>query len=177
MKKILFSAFILGFVILSDCAPKWVTTSKPAIQTAGNSVYNLTLEPRKEEFNYYSFFRLTVANNSNTPIEIDWNQTFYLFNGKTAKGFIFQGVTAEQIKDGTIPPDTVLPGATLQREIAALRLVSWAPIGDKSVTPTETRYTPGAMPDGENGVLLFVTYKGKPLRQKISVSIQSEKSN
>lgn len=137
MKKAVSFAFILATLGLAACAPTWVTTSEPAIQSVGNDVYQLTLEPKKEEFNYYAFFRLTVANTSNAPIEIDWNQTYYLINGKRAKGFIFKGVTAEQIKEGTIPNDTVQPGASLVRDIAALRLITWAPIGDKKRHPFE----------------------------------------
>jgi hypothetical protein len=177
MKTAVSIILLLVIVGLTACAPTWVTTSEPAIQYANNAVYKLALEPRKKGFNYYSFFNLTITNISETPIEIDWNRSLYLFNDKPARGFIFQGVTADQIKAGTIPMDTVLPGAEMTKNIAPLRLITWAPVRDKSVTPKGTRYNAGAMPDGKNGVLLYAIQDGKTLRQAISVSIQSEKAN
>ena len=79
MKKISgVSVFVLLW-IFAGCAtvpPKrWV--SNPPVQMSENQYYQAQLEPLKKGHDFFTLFLLTVVNNTDKNLEIDWN---YLMN-------------------------------------------------------------------------------------------------
>ena len=176
MKKILGFCMILFLLLLTGCAPiTKIWTSNPVIQTSGNQYYEAQIETLKKdqkgEYNFFVLFRLTVKNRTEKKLEIDWNKTRYIYNGRTRGGFVFKGIKAEDIKNLTIPFDIVSPGHTFSKDIAPVKLIAWAPLRDQSVGKNESGFSPGVIPEGENGINLVVRLNGQEIREKITVNI------
>ena len=179
MKKIAGFCLILLLLLLTECAPKTkIWTSNPVIQTSGNQYYEAQVETlkrdKKREYNFFVLFRLTVKNRTEKNLEIDWNKTRYIYNGRTRGGFVFTGIKAEDIKNLTIPFDIVFPGHTFSKEIAPIKLIAWAPLRDRSVGKDESSLSPGIIPEGENGIFLVVRQNGQEIREKITLNIETK---
>ena len=178
MKKI--AVFIIGILLLllTSCAPttkNW--TSDPVIQTADNPYYKARLEPLKKdsrERNFFVLFRLTIINKSDKHLEVDWNKTRYVLNGLNYGRFIFEGIDPENLKNLTIPFAKIPAGNTFSKEIAPLKLLGKAPLRDQSVGVNESSFSPGIIPEGENGIYLVVRYSGKEVCEKITLTIASK---
>ena len=146
--------------------------ANPVVQTLENASYRIAFEPKKTGGNFFRIFALTVQNKGSGDIEIDWNRTRYLYEGKEAAGFVFQGITPADVSAGSIPSDVVPGGGTYFREIAPHRLIAFAPIRDKSVAPGESGISAGPLPGGRNGISLALRKDGKLTRETLEVSIE-----
>lgn len=178
MKK--FTGFIITLLVLllTWCAPtKKIWTSDPAFQSADNSYFKARIEPIKRDSkdrNFFVLFRLTIINKTDKNLEIDWNKTRYILNGMNYGRFVFQGVDPEALKNLTIPFDTIPAGINFSKEIAPLKLIGKAPLRDRSVGVNQSSFSPGIIPEGENGIYLVVRYSEKEVREKIMLTIKSE---
>jgi len=165
--------FIIIFSVLA-CAHKQAKRwySQPAEQTITRQNVRVDIGPLKRDNPYYVSFRLSIANNTAIPIEVDWNQTRYLHKGNDLGVFVFQGIDPKTIKDA-IPPDTIAAGETFTREIFPLRTIAFLP---RDQTPGEGRlgFLPGILPAGENGVLLVLRQGNRKIRQTLSVRLRAE---
>ena len=166
---------ILLFV-LTGCTPMPMKTwtSSPVKQTAQNPYYEVRFEPLKQNNNFFEMFRLTVINKSDKNLTIDWNKTRYIFNGRTRGVFVFKGINPEDIKNLTIPADTVPPRAKFSKEIAPAKLVAFAPIGDRSISAAKSGFSPGVIPEGENGMYLVIRTPEQEMRENITLNIESK---
>lgn len=154
------------------CAPVMVSVSDPAIQTASNLYYEAQLEPLKQGIRSFVVFRLTVANKTETELQIDWNKTRYLFNGKPHGLYVFRGIEPEAIKYRTIAPDIISPRDTFTRIIAPQELLAYAPFREQhTLSPDESAISGGPIPAGENGILLVVKKSGEEITGKLVVRI------
>jgi len=171
--KALSTFFLIGCLI--GCAPiqtkSW--TSTPVMQTAANQYYEARIEPLKKDHNFFEYLRLTITSKTDENLEIDWNKTRYILNGRNYGGFVFKGIDPEQIKNLTIPPDIVSARQTFSKEISPFKLLAGAPIRYRSVGVNESGFSPGVIPDGENGVYLVVRSNGKEVIEKITLNIIS----
>ena len=174
MKKITIGIFIFLLFLQAGCAPQKVWTSNPTKQITGNNYYEVLLEPVREDHYFFVMFKISVTNKTNKDLEIDWNKTRYIYNGKLHGGFAFEGIGPENVKNNTIPPDKIAAGSVFVKEIAPIKLIAWAPIRDSSVREGETGISPGKLPAGENGVLLFVRQDGQEIRQNVTVNLKYE---
>ena len=165
---------ILLLLMLTGCAQKKIWTSRPGVQTADSQYCKIQFKPLKENNTFFVWFRLTVTNETGRGIEIDWNKTRYIYNGRNMGVFVFEGINPEDVKNLTIPPEIVPGGQTFSRDIAPFKLVAWAPIRDRSVAIGKSRITPGLIPAGENGIYLVIRQDGQEVREKIEVNIENE---
>jgi hypothetical protein len=164
-------------VMAIGCAPTRTWTARPEVRTFESPIYTAALEPLKTNGIFYSWFRLTVENPSDSPLEIDWNRTRYLFNGRDTGRFGFSGITPEQIRDADLPPDIVSPGDRLEKEIAPLKLIAFAPVRDTGVGISTKGISAGKLPSGENGIFLVVRHKGRELRKKLLLQIELQETD
>ena len=141
-------AIIMGLTLVSGigCAPTKVWLSQPAMQSADNAYYETSFEPLKRNDRYFASFRLTVTNKTGKPMEIDWNKTVYLFNGRPNGVFVFKGMKPEDIKKGTVPPDIIPARDRFSREISPLKLIARAQIVSRSYDAGEIKA--GIIPNG-----------------------------
>ena len=74
--------------------------------------------------NIIFLFRLTLNNQTDKMLEIDWNKTRYIYNDYMRGGFVLKGIKAKDIKNLTIPYDLIHPGDTFSKEIAQVKLIT-----------------------------------------------------
>jgi hypothetical protein len=153
----------------TGCAPTLVASSAPKIQAADNVYYNVRFEPLKDGFNFFAGFRLEVSNKTRKDLEIDWNKTRYLYNGRDGGVFVFRGILPEDIKNSTIPPDIIPAGQSFSKRISPYRLLARAPLARNDKNAGEI--SSGPIPNGENGILLFVRQNGTTIQEKLTVNI------
>ncbi|MCJ7830252.1 MAG: hypothetical protein MUP74_02585 [Desulfobacterales bacterium] len=175
MHKTLLAAMVcLGFLFVG-CAPTYQWISRPESQAAANPICDVSFAPIKDKSAYFEGFSLTVVNKTTADLTVDWQQSRYLFQGKPAGGFIFQGVPRENVNS---PPADIVPaGERLTKLIYPLKLISFKPISDyKGGGSTGPSFSPGMLPDGENGLLLVVRDGGKVTRVKLGLQIVTQKT-
>jgi len=169
-KKVALSIIFILFVF-TGCAAPTVWRSTPTVQNAENEYYQAQLEPLTRGDKFFVSFRLSITNRTRKNFEIDWNKTLYIHNGRARGGFVFKGIKPEDIRNSTIPPDTILAGLTFSKVISPYKLLARAPLRDLSVGATESSIYPGILPTGENGILLVIRQNGKEVVQKITLTI------
>jgi hypothetical protein len=168
-KKGFISSLSLMIFLAGGCLPARVFISTPEIQNVENDYFIAQLEPLSQANNYFDRFRLTVTNKTSQDLEIDWNQTRYLYHGRDRGVFVFEGIAAGDIKNETIPPGIIPAGQTFAEEIGPLELVSRGPLGGKGADSGKIAF--GIIPSGESGILLVIRQNGKTLEEKIMVKI------
>jgi len=158
--------------ITAGCAPTLVSISTPQIQTVENSYYTAQFEPLAEGKNYFDGFRLKVVNKTGKDLEIDWNKTRYIYNGRDIGVFVFKGIQPENIKNSTIPPDTISAGQSFTKDISPLKLLAREPLTGKGAKAG--KITSGPIPTGKNGIFLFIRQNGNTIKEKIAVNITEQ---
>jgi hypothetical protein len=164
---------IVTLTMAAGCAPTLVSISTPQIQTVDNSHYTAHFEPLADGKNYFDSFRLKVMNKTRKDLEIDWNKTRYLYNGRDIGVFVFKGIQPENIKNSTIPPDTISAGQSFTKDITPLKLLAREPLTGKGAKAG--KITSGPIPTGESGIFLFIRQNGNTIKEKIAVKITEQK--
>jgi len=172
-KKVFILMVGLALILGTGCAPTLVSISTPEIQTIENSHYTAQFEPLAEGKNYFDGFRLKVMNKTRKDLEIDWNKTRYLYNGRDLGVFVFKGIQPENIKSLTIPPDVIPAGQSFTKDITPLKLLAREPITGQGAKAG--KITPGPIPTGENGIFLVIKQNGNTIKDKITVKITEQK--
>ena len=101
---------------------------------------------------------------------VDWQATRYLHDGKPNGRFMFEGISADTIRNA-LPTETVAPGGRLQRQIWPIQLVAMAPYRDPNVKAESSGFSRGVLPPGRNGIRLVLRSGTKPLVETLSVVI------
>ncbi len=110
----------------------------------------------------YRAFQLSLKNNSDKDIEINWNRTLYISQGQTSGGFMFEGI-AYLTRNNPKPPDVVFAHSSIQKLIFPNNLVDFT-----------SRWCHYPMSPGENGVYLSVIVDGKEITEKLLVNLSYE---
>lgn len=175
MKKNGHWLLITMFLIFTGCATTVpVYTSKPAKHAFQDDVFVGELEPQLAVGkNYFDSFRFVLTNKSDTDLQIDWKNTFYLHNGKKFGRWGSENWTVEQLLEKEQQPVdpliTVAPGTTLSRIIFPLRLVARSTLAEK--TGDDAKISRGIIPEGESGILLTVRQGDREIQEELEFSI------
>ena len=173
MKIVFFLMFGFVLIMTTRCAPTLVSISTPNIQTADNSYYSAQFEPISEGKNFFEGFRLSIKNKTSNDLQIDWNKTRYLYNGRDSGVFVFKGIQPKDIKNLTIPPDIIPAGRSFSKEITPLKLLAREPLSGKS--KLAGKITPGLIPNGKSGILLFIRQNDNQIKEHLTVDITEKK--
>jgi hypothetical protein len=172
-KKALLVVIVLCLIyVLGACAGVEVYTSNPKVQRVSNGSFTAELEPQlKPGQNFFATFGFVLTNKTNKELQIDWENTYYLLDGRRNGRFLWEGVTWDGLKEiRSKPLITVAPGDTITGVIFPKKLVGRGTAMSKG----GVQYTLGVLPEGENGLLLIVRQNGMVLREKMVVVIQSD---
>jgi len=172
-RKIVVATVILTILIFPACKTKRIWKSMPANQTLNSQSYDIGLEPLKRDAEYFNWFHLTVTNKTSDDMEIDWNRTRYIHNGKDAGPFIFAGIVPESVKNNTIPGAVIQGGDTFARDIVPLKLIAFTPLREQSIDTENHNIRAGLIPEGENGISLVIRQDGRSARAKLIVNIEN----
>ncbi|MGE5239171.1 MAG: hypothetical protein ACM3ON_10235 [Chloroflexota bacterium] len=169
-------ALALVVLVAGGCAPSKTWTSRPAVQAADTDVFRAELEPLRGDGAFYDSFRLAVRNKTERTIDLDWNETRYIHDGRELGVFGFKGVPArDQMKElKKRPPESIGPEGTLTKVICPWKATAYSPVTHDDVRPGESGFSCGILPKGENGISLVIRVDGKEVRQRVTVSIIEE---
>ncbi|MGD9287092.1 MAG: hypothetical protein PVG74_05715 [Desulfobacterales bacterium] len=172
MKKIWYWGLIVVFLFLTGCATVPVYTSDPTTQTVENDLFVMELEPHLAPGkSYFDSFRYIFWNKSNTILEIDWQNTFYLKNGVSFGRWAKDELTIEDIQEEREQPRIeVAPGNTLSGLIYPMKLIakrSPTLVSLTDMTRDEPFKTRGIIPESESGMLLTVRQGDRLIREKL----------
>jgi len=173
MKASVKIVFILIFgvtlTIAAGCAPTFISISTPEIETVENSYYTAQFEPLAEGKNFFDSFRLKVVNKTRKNLEVDWNKTRYIYNGRDIGVFVFKEIKPENIRSSTIPPDVIPAGQSFSKDITPFKLLAREPLTSKGAKAGQI--TTGPIPNGNNGIFLFIKQNGNTIKEKMAVKI------
>jgi hypothetical protein len=172
-KQSLWSVIVVCLVFtLAGCAGVEIYTSNPGVQRVSNEYFNAELEPQlKPGQNFFATFRFAMTNKTKKELQIDWENSYYLLNDRRNERFLWEGVTWDGLKEiRSKPLIPVAPGDTITIVIFPKKLVGRGSV----MTTGRVQYTQGALPEGENGILLNVRQNGKVVREKMVVDIKSD---
>jgi hypothetical protein len=164
--------FICLALTVTGCAAVEVYSSNPAVQKMSNDYFSVELEPQLQEGQkVFTSFRFVFTNKTKKDLHVDWENTYYLLNGRRSGRFLWEGVDWEALKKMRNQPLVpVAAGDTVTVVIFPKSLT-----GRSSITSTTgLRYTRGPLPAGENGMFLVVRQNGREMREKIVVTIAAQ---
>lgn len=174
MRLMLVPALIFVILSASACTKNKIWQSDPVQQTFNSRSYNVDFEPVKKDTDFFNWFRLTLRNKSNHDLEIDWNRTRYIHNGKDGGLFVFEGVVPAAVKTATIPGAVIPAGETFTRDIVPFKLIGFTPLRKQSIDTERNNIVAGLIPEGENGISLVIRQNGKSARARLTVTIKSK---
>jgi hypothetical protein len=161
MKKKLYLFIFLSLLFVGiGCATKQLWISTPNMQQASNEYFDATISPIYT-FEGYKGFILYINNKTTGNLEVDWNNTFYIYNGKKEGDFWFKGIAYADRKKSK-PPD-IVTGVLFTKEIYANNLLYFSPQLAKA-------WVHEAMKAGENGVYLTVRVNGKVITETLQLN-------
>lgn len=170
-----FAAAAIMAVAAIGCAGKPVTwRAAPESVSARGVDTDIVMAPLRQDNPFYTAFRLTITNTGSTAVAVDWNRSGYLINDRAGGRLWFKGVTAQAIKEKSVPADTVAPGDTVSRVVAPLQLVAITPL--KQSTRQESSFSAGQLPAGKNSIRLMLLRSQTDYPVTLSVTITADDS-
>jgi hypothetical protein len=112
--KIFSTAFVVA--ALSGCATVPVALVNPPTATFNNDLVSGTLKLMCDKMTDCKMFELTINNLTNETIEIDWNRSYYINNGKADGGLYFDGIVVAQ-RNNPRSPDIILPKMQITKNL------------------------------------------------------------
>lgn len=161
---------VLVILLLTACVPAKTWISQPTRAEVQNADFTARLTPQKRDKAHFVSFRLVVQNNAGAPIQIDWNRSRYLCNGKFFGPVVFPDIDPAAIKK-SIPPDTIPAGGTFNKEVFPLKLVAFAPMREDILDGEGRGLYPGPLPEGKNTIDLVIRVGDRDVSRKISVDL------
>jgi hypothetical protein len=169
------------FAVLTGCSSARVYTSVPPTRQAGHAAFDALLQPQatagQERFNS---FRFVITNKSDKPFAVDWDDSYFLLDGRRRGQFGWAGMRVDDLKQlHRNPLHVVPPGATLAGVIFPIELLARKALreGSRLGTPAgpDGEAALGPLPEGENGLELTVNLDGEQVRQTMTVKITSRR--
>jgi hypothetical protein len=147
------------------------TPDFPTAHTFRNDVLAGELKPQLAPGkNYFDSFLYEFTNVSDTDLQIDWQNTLYLQNGKEFGRWGMDDLTIEELSEKKeLPIVTVAPGNTLSGLIFPLRLIAMSTLAQK--TGDKPVISRGIIPEGESGMLLTVRQDGREIQEEMKFKI------
>ncbi len=159
---------LIGVIVLvmincsgSESLTKGVWTATPAFIRSTRPTLDVTITPGKGKNPYYAFFKVTIINNGQTDLAIDWNRCRSQYNGADQGMLVFEGIDPKAVKTATIPPDIIPAGKSASRIVMPATRIAWNPIHEK--TAEGRGISPGILSEGEHGIRLNLLRGGDPV--------------
>ena len=142
--------------------------SSPSIGFRSNDLYYASIEPIIWSKGCVGF-TLRIVNRSDKELELNWNNSFFIINGRAHGSFIFDGIDLKNTRNPRQP--MVIPvNKSISKDIFPDNLVSFS---DRK--PGGVSYR--AMTEGKKGVYLTVKAGDLQVHEKISVRLFAIKKN
>ena len=164
------------YAVLACATPTTTWTSRPEAANRSTVEWVAQVRPIKMDKPFFVAFELTVRNTSSTVLEIDWNRTRYTHNQKNSGLLVFKGIQPEALKSRTLPSEIIPPGGQMTKILSPARTIAWGKLSSKTQFNQPT-FEPGILPQGNNGVSLFLIQKDRQWTQPLTVEIVAERGS
>lgn len=158
MKKLFASVLVLFFI--TGCVTLKYSSTRQTEQI-DNLDFAIVAGGNQWDDNIKRSFDLTVTNNNDYDVEINWDRTLYIDNGQTQGGFMFAGVNYAN-RNAPKAPDIIFAGQTFKKRIYPNIKAQYINHGWVNLHFNPGRY----------GALLSVWAKGQEKRVRLEVNIQ-----
>jgi hypothetical protein len=162
--------------IFAGCSTVKVYQSNPHTQLASNDYFDVEFEPQlAKDYHYFNSFRFVLTNKTDKDLILDWSRTYYLRGGKKFGQWGWEEMTFEDLKEAKAQPlITIEAGDMLTNVIFPIKLVGWKKQQEQITGPkTEDRFVLGVIPEGQNGIELYIKHNGKIITQRVTLTITS----
>jgi hypothetical protein len=157
--KFFYTLIFLLFFSIVGCATRLVSGSSPRYNTMENDYFYLSITPLSANERHCGF-RLILKNKTVKTLIIDWNKTFYIYNGEHKGSFLFDSINYENRND------TKLPDSVRGRDIFIKTIwPSSLAEGDRN------QWTQMPMESGTHGLEVAIVVDGKVFIEKLDVKI------
>ena len=160
-KKLSIYVFLCLILVGLGCASQQMWRAEPNMQEASNEYYVATISPIFI-FDGYKGFLLYIHNKSPDDLDVVWENTFYIYNGKRTGGLIFRNMRSGD----RIDTPSIISGSLFSKEIFPTTLARFSTLAMSTV------FDP--MQPGENGVRLTVRVGGKEITETLTLNISQE---
>ena len=175
-----FGPILILLVILAGCAQVRVYSSNPSSQSVSNDYFEAEFEPQLAEGkHFFNAFRLVITNKTDKDLILDWSKTYYLLNGRRNGQFGWEEMTFEELRGVRSQPlVTIDPDNTLSNVVFPLKLLAWEEYTRGGTRTRDSKpeesFRPGVIPEGENGISLYIKQGGKVIQEKLTFNITLE---
>lgn len=170
--------WFVALILLAGCSSVKVYTTEPAACQVNSAHFDVLLQPQlaagKTDFNS---FRFVITNKTDKPFSVDWDDSYYLLDGRRQGQFGWPGMSVDDLRElQKNPVSIVAPGETRAGVIFPIqyldrkRLRDGARLGSGG---TVGQALLGALPEGVNGMELTVNLDGDPVRETLTLRITS----
>jgi hypothetical protein len=116
MKSLTKIAAIVAAVMIVGCASTPRKPLNPPTASINGKLVSGTLTAMCDDPDECKSFDLTLNNLTEDTLEIDWNRSYYLNNGRPDGGLYFNGIVITQ-RNNPRSPDVILPKSTFHRNL------------------------------------------------------------
>lgn len=109
-------ALVLSALALTGCVTIPQAPKNPPKTAISTDVVSGMLIAECDDPKTCQTFELSLDNKTNGTIEIDWNRSYYINNGKPDGGLYFDGIIIAQ-RNNPRPPDIILPMSNFKRRL------------------------------------------------------------
>lgn len=162
MKKIsivlIISLLFVCTLYLTGCRRYVMAVDPPQCKVSKDS-YSIEIKPLASSRRNYDSFTLIIENKTKDDIDLIWDRTFFIHNGQTNGGFMFEGIIYAD-RNNSKPPDVIFAENTYTKTIYPNNLVS-----------NYKGWYHNEFTEGEYGVYITLMVKGKEIREKLSTKL------
>ncbi len=163
--------------LLTGCATVSVYDVNPSYERVGNDYFDILLEPQPAAGqHYFNSFRFVIINKTDKPINLDWQNTNYIYNGSKAGQFGWDKMTFGDLKEVRENPHrTIEGGGTKTAIIFPIKLLARMDLSHRARLGgpgPEGQFELGPLPSGENGMRLTIIQNGKRIQETITFNIE-----
>mgnify|MGYP001046642580 CR=1 FL=1 len=173
-------ALLILFAILIGCSSARLYYSVPPIHHANHTAFDAMLQPQatagQERFNS---FRFVITNKTDKPFAVDWDDSYFLLDGRRRGQFGWVGMKADELRQlQKNPLHMVPPGATLAGVIFPIDLIAAKALREGTRLGTggpDGEAALGVLPEGLNELELTINLDGEQIRETLTVKITSRR--
>lgn len=180
MKTRHYFGVLIVLALLTGCSSARVYSSIPPSRQAAHAAFDAMLQPQTVAGKgHFNSFRLVISNKTDKPFAVDWDDSYFILDGRRRGQFGWVGMKVEDLNQlNRNPLHLVPPGATLAAAIFPVELLDakalregirqgrGGPVGEAALGP---------LPEGENGLELTVNLGGEQVRETLAVKITSRR--
>ena len=174
LKKIELGMLIGPLILFGCAASSALWSSNPTFEQVENPYFRALVEPKRNVDGFFVMFHLKVTNRSNENLEVDWNESQYLFQGQEAGPLVPIGMDTRLVRKGRIPLEKIAPGQTITKDIGPYRFVSLTPLPNKSAEKRQPSISFDPLPAGYNGVQLVIHSRDKAVVEALQMRISTK---